>query len=1020
MADALERERLVAGISRRVRSELDVDALMRVATAEVGAALGVARCFIRLGEPGEELRLGAEWHVDGVPPIGALNARMPVTNLAVRERRTAAIDDVANSPELDDDSLGERELLLGLGTRAALAVPIVVFDRMIGVVAVHRAETHEWTQGEIDLTEAVARELGLALHTARLLAENQRRLEQQAALLHAAQVLTSELELDAVLERLVEEMTNLLRADAADCYLYDEERGVLRCAAVHGLDHTLVGFEFPPDRGLAGDAMRAGRPVSADDHAGIELSVPSASYEGLTHALVAPMTWGGQVHGVVGVGMRHDGAGFDAADAELLEAFAGLAALALRNAGSYEDRASQARIQRGFYRIASVLGEPISLEATMSAVAQAAAEALGGDAAALLTAVPGGLSLAGAYELPRSLAAALLEGVPAGAEALATAASERRVLTSRELDADQRFGREWRRLLEEAGLSALLAVPVEEIRSEDAALAIVFFAGRRAFTDDDLELARQVARAARGALERGRLFEAERSARALSQELARTGSELATELEPSAVLEEVVGRAAALLDADAASVRVLTGGELALTAAHGASPGAIKAPSTAWPAGDVVQSRAPVAIADVAASGHPLEGEPFLADGHLAYLGVPLYGPEGAPHGVLAVYARRRRAWLPEEVEALAALGGNASGALANAELYQRVALERERSVAILANIADGIVAVDRDGRVVLWNAAASRITGIPEDEAVGRTPAQVLQRNLESDLPAPPPNRRVSIFRGGDEISLSLSEAVMRDPVGAVAGRIFAFRDVSAEEVVDRMKSDFVAAVSHDLRRPLTSIYGFAETLLRQDVAFGEEERRTFLGYIASESERLTRIVETLLSVARLESDDLHVHLAPTDIGTIVSEVVEAAEAGGANSHRFVVELEDGGRLEAEADREKLRQILDQLVDNAVKFSPGGGTIRVAARRRADTVEVSVADEGVGISPAQQARIFTKFFRADPAGPEGSGLGLFIAHGLVDRMHGRIWLESTEGGGSSFIFELPLARTTHGSRPDG
>ena len=436
--------------------------------------------------------------------------------------------------------------------------------------------------------------------------------------------------------------------------------------------------------------------------------------------------------------------------------------------------------------------------------------------------------------------------------------------------------------------------------------------------------------------------------------------------------------------------------------------------------GDVVQSRAPVAIADVAAGGRPLEGDPFLADGHLAYLGVPLFRTEGAPHGVLAVYARRPRAWLSEEVEALEALAANASAALSNAELYQRVALERERSVAILANIADGIVAVDRDGRVVLWNAAAARITGIPEREAIGRSSAQVLQRNLESDLPVPPPNRLVSISRGGEEISLSLSEAVMHDPVGAVAGRIFAFRDISAESVVDRMKTDFVSAVSHELRRPLTSIYGFAETLLRQDVEFGDQERRTFLGYIASESERLTRIVETLLDVARLESDDLHVQVVPTDVGKVVSDVVRAAEARRTNGNQLVVELEDGVPLEAEADREKLHQILDQLVDNAVKFSPGGGTVRVAVRRGLGTVEVSVEDEGIGISPAQQTHVFTKFFRADPDGPEGSGLGLFIVHGLVERMGGRIWVESAEGEGSSFTFELPLARGAHESRGNG
>src|SRR5205823_12869212 len=148
--------------------------------------------------------------------------------------------------------------------------------------------------------------------------------------------------------------------------------------------------------------------------------------------------------------------------------------------------------------------------------------------------------------------------------------------------------------------------------------------------------------------------------------------------------------------------------------------------------------------------------------------------PEGAPAGVLAVYARRPRSWRTEEIEALQALAGNTSAALANAELYSRVSLEKERSVAILANIADGIVAVDRDGSVVLWNAAAEQITGVPAADALGRTPAEVLQRTLESDPGTAPADRLVRIMRGREEVWLSVSEAVMRDPVGAVAGRIF------------------------------------------------------------------------------------------------------------------------------------------------------------------------------------------------------------------------------------------------------
>ncbi|MDQ3823976.1 MAG: ATP-binding protein, partial [Actinomycetota bacterium] len=503
----------------------------------------------------------------------------------------------------------------------------------------------------------------------------------------------------------------------------------------------------------------------------------------------------------------------------------------------------------------------------------------------------------------------------------------------------------------------------------------------------------------------------------LAQQLARTGSLLATELDPAAVLDEVVQRAPALLGAEACTIRLLEGDELVVSAAAG--EGAEKTvgarePGTGWLSGEVVQSRAPVAVEDVG-EGAPAV-DPMVERGYRSFLGVPLVGPEGALHGVLSVYGSGRRAWSPEEIEALSALAANTSAALSNAELYQRVADEKERSAAIIENIADGIVAVDRDGHVVLWNRAAEQITGVPQEEALGRSPTQVLRRRLESDDEMPGGNRLVSINRGGEEVWLSLTEAVMRDPAGQVAGRIFAFRDISADRYVEELKSDFVSAVSHELRSPLTSIYGFAETLLRQDVLFGEEERRTFLGYIASESERLTAIVDALLNVARLDSGDLQVTLDPVNVNAVVAEAVASVEeTGGLNGHRFVVDVPTEP-VTAKADRDKLRQILGVLLDNAVRYSPSGGTVTVAARRNDDTVEIEVADEGIGIPVHEQERIFRKFYRAEGGararGTGGTGLGLFIARGLVSAMGGRIWVSSAEGEGSRFAFELPLART--------
>jgi PAS domain S-box-containing protein len=708
----------------------------------------------------------------------------------------------------------------------------------------------------------------------------------------------------------------------------------------------------------------------------------------------------------------------------LLETLAAETALALDRtrstvalAEALDRERQQARVQRGFFRIAAALGQSLSRSATLEALALAATEALGGAFAAVLMPRGPNFELAASARLPADVARALAAGLLEGAECLGTAAADGRVLASRDVAGDDRFEQPWQQLAG-AEFRALLAVPVASPRAERAGLVIVFFDEERVFTDEDLELTRHLGDAGRGALERSELFEAERTARALSQQLARTGGVLATELDPAAVLDEVVQQAPVLLGGDACAVRTLEDEELVVSAAFGkGAEDAVgtRAASTGWLSGDVFQSRSPLAIEDATTDERLIEADPILAGGYGAYLGVPLSGPEGAPAGVLAVYARSPRRWRPEEIEALQALAANTSAALANAELYSRVSLEKERSVAILANIADGIVAVDRDGNVVLWNAAAEEITGVPQEEAIGRTTTQVLQRQLESGIDETHSGQRlVSVMRGGEELWLSLSEAVMRDPLGAVAGRIFAFRDISADRMVEQIKSDFVAAVSHELRTPLTSIYGFAETLLRQDIPFGEEERRTFLGYIASESQRLTEIVDQLLNVARLDAGDLQVEVAPIDLGSVVSEVVETVEESGAmNGHRFEIDLPEEP-LAAEADRDKVRQVFNILVENALRYSPRGGTVTVGARRNADRVEVRVVDEGIGIPPAERDRIFRKFYRAESTardGAAGTGLGLFIARELVTAMGGRIWVDSTEGKGSSFAFELPAAR---------
>ena len=1007
----------------RVASELartaDVEGVARTLLDEIAATFGVSFAGLTLVSDGGREAVGYLARSRGKDVDWWRDVRLDIENepsgvaSAVFEATAFAVYDAAES------NVVSPKLVEATGARSAAFVPLLLEERVIAVISIATGdERRVFSADDLSLMQTLASEAAVALERLRTgvaleeaLAENEERLSQQSALLRAAHALSSELDLPVVLQRLADELADLLDADAANCYLLDRDRGVFRCVAVHGFDDSLLDFEFPMDKGLAGAAIREGRPLIESMYGGIENPVPHPAYDGFTDVTTAPMSWGGEVRGVLGAG-RRGGHRFRSGDARVLEAFAGLASLAVRNAETFTQSARQERVQRGFYRIAAALGQSLSRAATLEAVSQAAAEALGGASAAVIVPSYGRLEPVGAYELPDAVARALEEHAAQKDGQLFRAATEGRIVASRSIADDQRLLQDLRETAAASGYRSLLAVPVEAPRDAGHGLVLIFFTEERAFSDEDLEVARHLGDATRGALERSELFEAERSARAVAQQLTRTGRLLTSELDPAAVLDEVVQQAPALVNAEAAAFRIVDGDELVVTAAEGNGAEAAlesRSPASGRLSGDVVQSGVPVVLPDAGSDERLRALDPMLAAGHAAFLGVPVGAAEGGVAGVLAVYAEQPREWREEEIEALQAVAASTSAALSNAELYQRVALERERSVAILANIADGIVAVDREGNVVLWNAAAERITGVPAEAALGRAPIDVLQRSLEAPDGAASGDRLVPVMRGREEVWLSVTEAVMRDPLGVVAGRIFAFRDISGDRLVEQVKSDFVSTVSHELRTPLTSIYGFAETLLRQDVVFGEEERKTFLRYIASESQRLTTIVDTLLAVARLDTGDLQVNLAETDVREVVGQVLGTVRFN--NGHKVVVDLPDAP-LPARADAEKLRQVFSILVDNALRYSPDGGTITVGAAVHDDTVEVTVSDEGIGIPQADQEQIFRKFYRGADAefrvGAGGTGLGLFIARGLVTAMGGRIWVASREGEGSRFSFELP------------
>jgi len=359
-------------------------------------------------------------------------------------------------------------------------------------------------------------------------------------------------------------------------------------------------------------------------------------------------------------------------------------------------------------------------------------------------------------------------------------------------------------------------------------------------------------------------------------------------------------------------------------------------------------------------------------------------------------------------------LAARAAIAVENARLYREAERRAEAALA-LAYVGDGVVLLDRDGRVRFWNAAAAAITGVREADAVGRLPAEVvpaweeLTRVAElADAEAPERARPVTVPVG----TASGDRWVAVTGVAFDEGVVYALRDVSDEQALERARSDFVATASHELRTPLAAVYGAARTLLRTDIEIPRDQRDRFLEIIVSETERLTAIVSQILLAGQLEEGRVDVTTAATDLKPLAESALDSARLRAPEQIELRLE-QNGVPAVGLADEDKLRQVLVNLLDNAIKYSPDGGEVVVELEGGNGRVRLAVRDRGLGIPPGEHERIFEKFYRLDPAltrGVGGSGLGLFISRELVDRMGGSLTVRSQPGEGAAFVVDLPAA----------
>jgi PAS domain S-box-containing protein len=403
-----------------------------------------------------------------------------------------------------------------------------------------------------------------------------------------------------------------------------------------------------------------------------------------------------------------------------------------------------------------------------------------------------------------------------------------------------------------------------------------------------------------------------------------------------------------------------------------------------------------------------------------ALIGLPMV-VEHRIVGVLVAGALAPRDFSSDDTSLLGLAADRAAIAIENARLYQE-AEERGQAARVLGYVADGVFLVDAKGAIQLWNPAAEAITALPAAAALGRPVEEMIpgwealaQAVTTASAPAAAsrPATTFPVEIRGRELWLSVTG------VSFAEGTVYAFRDLTEEQRLEELKADFIATVSHELRTPIAAVYGAALTLEREDVAFTDDSRRQLLSIISDQSQRLARLVNDILLASQVESGGLVLASEPVDVADVAYRVIEAARAHAPNE--LSLELIAPPTLApVPTDGDKLQQVLSNLVANAIKYSLATGRIEVRLEPSRTHLRMAVRDEGVGIPQSKQQLIFEKFYRLPNMSyaVAGTGLGLYICRELVRRMGGTIWVESSEGSGSTFFVELPLSSASTGHEP--
>ena len=348
---------------------------------------------------------------------------------------------------------------------------------------------------------------------------------------------------------------------------------------------------------------------------------------------------------------------------------------------------------------------------------------------------------------------------------------------------------------------------------------------------------------------------------------------------------------------------------------------------------------------------------------------------------------------------------------------YKKVLAEKKSTEAIVKSIAEGLVVVDSQGKVIMLNPAAEKLLGVDKRDKLGKPILEGLRKEQLISMIKGAPEREekeIELVSQDDETKkiLRASTAVIENEKGQTIGMVSVLSDITKQKELDRLKSQFIANVSHELRTPLVAMDKSLSLLLSGSAGSLSKEQEEFLSIAQRNLKRLSNLINDLLDISKLEAKRMVLNKRLSSIKDIIGEVLENFQNwANSKSIKLIKDVEEG-LPQLNIDPDRILQVLNNLLGNALKFTPNNGRVKVRASQEGDLIRVSVEDTGPGVPKKDLKKIFDKFYQVSSSRSTeiaGTGLGLSIAKEIVELHQGKIWAESEEGKGARFIFTLPI-----------